>query len=79
MLHANDNHRNFDAHLCPGEGSIDWRWVVGELKRCHFSGSLILELKREHESVEGFLDRAWRAREYLSTLIAEVPAHLEPA
>lgn len=75
MLHANDNHRNFDAHLCPGEGSIDWPWVIGELKRCHFGGSLILELRREHESVDDFLQRAGRARDYLGRLIQEVPAH----
>jgi len=74
MLHANDNHRNFDAHLCPGEGSINWSWVVGELKRCGFSGSLILELSRsDREPVPAFLARAQSAARLLENLARTVP------
>lgn len=76
MLHANDNLRNFDAHLAPGEGSIDWTWLVAELKRCQFAGSLILELsRREHESVTDFLSRARTSSEYLKGVVAATPAH----
>lgn len=79
MLHVNDNRRTYDDHLAPGEGSIDWPWIVGELKRCHFEGTLILELsRRPHESTSEMLDRAYQARDYLLTLIQEVPPHNEP-
>lgn len=66
MLHVNDNAGNYDAHLAPGDGHIDWAWVLAELKRCNFQGSLILELSGgEHESVGDVLARAQRARDYL--------------
>lgn len=69
MLHINDNHGDRDAHLPPGEGVIDWPWVIAELKRCHFSGTLILELSSpEHEPAAEVLTRARRARDYLDSL-----------
>ena len=69
MLHVNDNRGDRDAHLPPGEGVIDWPWVIAELKRCHFSGTLILELSsRKHEPPGEILARARRAREDLRSL-----------
>lgn len=66
MLHVNDNAGDRDSHLAPGDGRIDWPWVMGELKRCEFRGSLILELSAgEHESVADALARAVKARDYL--------------
>jgi sugar phosphate isomerase/epimerase len=66
MLHVNDNKRNYDSHLPPGEGVIDWKWVTDELRYNHFEGGLILELAGdEHESTSTILDRAVRAKEYL--------------
>ncbi|TLD70379.1 sugar phosphate isomerase/epimerase [Phragmitibacter flavus] len=69
MLHVNDNRRDTDAHLPPGEGLIDWPWLVGELDKYHFAGSLILELSGgANEPVEVVLERATRARSYLEGL-----------
>lgn len=66
MVHVNDNHGDWDAHLAPGDGSIDWPWVVRELRDNGFHGSLVLELHGESgESVEQILARGVRAREYL--------------
>lgn len=66
MLHVNDNRRNYDSHLPPGEGDIDWRWLMGELRQNQFEGGLILELAgEEHESIQVVLERAVRARDYL--------------
>jgi len=66
MVHANDNRGDRDDHLPPGEGLIDWPWVLQELKKHRFHGTLILELSsHEHESVADMLERAHRAREYL--------------
>lgn len=70
MLHVNDNRGDRDAHLPPGEGVIDWPWVVAELKRCQFNGTLILELSsREHEPAADVLARAHAARDYLAGLV----------
>lgn len=66
MVHVNDNRGDWDSHLPPGEGHIDWRWVVEELRRSHFHGQLVLELHGgEHELAREVMARAVRAREFL--------------
>lgn len=71
MVHVNDNRGDRDAHLAPGEGTINWPWVIAELRRCQFNGTLILELSsRENEPVDDMLARAVRARDYLRSFIA---------
>jgi len=73
MLHVNDNRRNRDDHLPPGDGDIDWRTVLSELDRCHFNGSLILELSgADGEPIEEALSRATRARSYLERMHQEL-------
>jgi sugar phosphate isomerase/epimerase len=70
MVHVNDNRGDRDDHLPPGEGSIDWSWVLGELQRHQFHGVLILELSSHpHESVAQMLERGRRARDYLLDLM----------
>lgn len=70
LLHVNDNRGSRDDHLSPGEGHIDWPWLISELKRHHFHGTLILELSsRENESVAEMLARARHAKEYLIGLM----------
>ena len=44
MIHAHDNRRTFDDHLPPGDGEIDWRWLLRELVATGFHGSLLLEM-----------------------------------
>jgi sugar phosphate isomerase/epimerase len=69
MLHINDNRGDRDAHLPPGEGVVDWPWIIAELKRCQFGGTLILELSsREDEPPGDILGRAQHARDYLRSL-----------
>lgn len=66
MLHVNDNRRDRDAHLSPGDGVIDWRWILAELRHHHFKGSLILELSsKPEENLGDVLARARRAHDYL--------------
>jgi sugar phosphate isomerase/epimerase len=43
-VHASDNHGQFDDHLPPGEGSIDWREILTSLRDARFAGWMILEL-----------------------------------
>jgi sugar phosphate isomerase/epimerase len=70
LVHVNDNRGDRDDHLPPGEGHIDWPWLISELKRCHFGGTLILELSsRENESVHDMLGRARHARDFLIRLM----------
>jgi sugar phosphate isomerase/epimerase len=66
MLHVNDNRGNSDAHLCPGDGIIDWRTLLADLRKHHFKGSLILELSSSpDENPVDVLNRARRAADYL--------------
>ena len=75
LVHVNDNRGDRDEHLAPGEGHIDWPWFLHELKRCHFSGTLILELSsRDQEPVAGMLARARQARDYLLDLMRRLPS-----
>lgn len=73
MVHVNDNRGDRDAHLPPGEGTIDWPWVIRELRRNEFQGTLVLELSGSaDEPVEEVLARAVRSREYLERICREI-------
>lgn len=70
MVHINDNHGDWDAHLIPGDGSIDWPWLISELSRYRFHGGLIIEMSaRENETVADTLTRARRGRDFLAHLL----------
>ncbi len=70
MVHANDNRGDRDDHLVPGDGHVDWPWVLRELRSHQFQGTLILELSsREGESVTSMLERAVRGRDFLNGLM----------
>ncbi len=72
MLHANDNKGDRDAHLPPGEGMIDWRFVVRELHRCAFQGPLVLELSASAQELPAtVLARAVKARGFLESAFWE--------
>jgi sugar phosphate isomerase/epimerase len=71
LVHINDNCGDWDAHLPPGEGTIDWPLIIHELRRNDFHGVLVLELYGGgKESNELILARAIRAREFLNRLCA---------
>ena len=74
LVHINDNRGERDEHLAPGEGHIDWPWLLGELRRCRFSGTLILEMSSRHnEAVKDTLARAVAARDYLRKVMEGLP------
>ena len=75
MVHINDNHGDWDAHLIPGDGGIDWPWLISELHRYQFHGALIIEMSApENETVAATLVRAQRGRDFLKRLL---PAAIE--
>jgi sugar phosphate isomerase/epimerase len=70
MVHINDNHGDRDAHLIPGEGSIDWPWLLSELQRYQFRGGLIIEMSaRDNETVADTLGRARTGRDFLTEIL----------
>lgn len=71
MVHINDNRGDSDAHLIPGEGRIDWRWLLGELQHRKFHGPLIIEMAGgEREGVPDTLERARRGRAHLEGIVS---------
>lgn len=73
MLHASDNHGEFDDHLPPGEGQIAWRELFRQLACEAFDGTVILEIAGGGEPA-GILRGAQRARSYLRRLSGEAAA-----
>ncbi len=68
LVHANDNRGENDEHLCPGDGSVDWRELARRLARQSFAGALVLELAGNGDA-EQLLDRAARGRQYLEAIL----------
>ena len=68
MVHVNDNHGQFDQHLPPGKGGIDWQRIVQQLAASAFRGGLILELCGDPEGHDRVLQQAQEARVYLQQI-----------
>lgn len=44
-VHANDNHGQYDDHLPPGDGRLDWTGIAESLRDAAFAGWVMLELR----------------------------------
>lgn len=42
-VHLHDNFGEKDEHLLPFEGTLDWKWIVQELKNANYNGPITLE------------------------------------
>jgi len=71
MLHVHDNRKQFDDHLAPGDGKIDWAWLMKELVSTGFHGSLVLEMAGTQDP-NTTLENARRGRSYLRRIAREV-------
>jgi len=58
-VHAHDNHGQFDDHLPPGDGQIDWREIASTLEQANYRGWIMLELQCPAEPLAGYVSRAW--------------------
>ena len=59
--HLHDNDGLSDQHLLPGQGSVDWRWIVSTLKRRGYTGPVNLEVQMP----EGLEKAAFCAEAYI--------------
>jgi sugar phosphate isomerase/epimerase len=59
-IHASDNHGQYDDHLPPGDGSIDWPAIRRSLVAVNFQGWVMLELRCPKGSLAEDLGRAMR-------------------
>ena len=50
-VHLHDNLKEKDQHLIPFEGTLDWRWLINQLKKCNYNGPVTMELVYQNEYV----------------------------
>ena len=48
-VHLHDNHGSLDEHLLPFDGTINWEYVMGKLKKCDFKGYITLEISYRND------------------------------
>ncbi len=68
MLHVHDNLGQYDDHLLPGEGKINWPDFFRLLASARFRGELVLEIGGRDNPLE-VLGRAGRSVSFLKRLI----------
>jgi sugar phosphate isomerase/epimerase len=62
--HIHDNGRDRDAHLWPGDGSIDWRETMALLQSAPHTPPVLLEIEGEgKEDIPGGMNRAFEKLE----------------
>jgi sugar phosphate isomerase/epimerase len=70
MVHVNDNRGDWDEHLPPGEGSVNWKDILAQLENYGFRGALILELSGRHgNDFQKVMSEAREARSFLNRMI----------
>ncbi len=50
-VHLHDNLGEKDQHLIPFEGTLDWKWLIDQLKKCNYKGPVTMELVYQNEYV----------------------------
>ena len=48
-IHLHDNDKNSDQHLTPYDGTIDWDWLLTNLKKANYDGPITMELCYRNE------------------------------
>jgi len=57
-IHASDHHGQFDDHLPPGDGILDWPAIGRDLREARFDGWIMLELRCPAGSIAAYFARA---------------------
>ena len=66
-VHANDHRGQFDDHLPPGQGVIDWRHIRDTLVQLEFGGWIVVGLRGPARALAGYMrDALRRAQELLA-------------
>jgi sugar phosphate isomerase/epimerase len=64
IIHAHDNRGHGDDHLAPGDGKVDWPWLLGALRDARFDGAFMLEMAGAADP-SAVLEHARRGRAFL--------------
>jgi sugar phosphate isomerase/epimerase len=71
LIHAHDNRGHGDDHLAPGEGKVDWPWLLATLRDAKFEGAFILEMAHSADPA-GMMEEARRGRAFLESAAAHL-------
>ena len=66
--HVHDNHGQFDEHLVPFEGTIDWPGALTAVQKVGYDGPVLLEIAA-HGATTDTLARARKARQRMERLL----------
>ena len=64
MVHASDNRGEFDDHLAPGRGGVQWGALVEQLYEVGFRGAVVMEIAG-NDDPQAALERAREGRLFL--------------
>jgi sugar phosphate isomerase/epimerase len=65
LVHAADNDSTANAHLAPGDGTIDWESIGAALKKHNFDGYWVLDIGDCPDLERQYL----RSKQYLEKLL----------
>ena len=72
-VHLHDNDESDDQHLIPFDGTIDWKEMMNNLKKCNYSGPITMELVYRNDylkmSAVDFFKKGYEAGEKLNELL----------
>lgn len=84
-IHLHDNDGKADRHMLPGDGTIDWELLSGQIRRTNYSGPVFLEVtdalseRYRNQSAAGFLHTAASRANMLREQILRGPSAAGPA
>ena len=64
-VHLHDNYGTVDFHLLPGEGAIEWKYVMQALKKSAYKSPILLELNSNGKETDAFLKEAYETGQWL--------------
>lgn len=74
-IHLHDNNGEFDEHLIPFDGNLDFQKVLNNLKKCNYNGPIILELCYRNQyqkmSIEEFYKKGYEIGKKLGEIYYE--------
>lgn len=74
-VHLHDNDKSDDLHFIPFDGTIDWKKIIQELKRCNYNGPITMEPCYRYGylemGIDNFYKKGYEAGEKLKEMFEE--------
>lgn len=71
-VHLHDNDKSDDLHLLPFDGTIDWKDVMGKLKKYNYEGPITMELCYRYDYLKTSLDDFYKKGYDIGIKLAEI-------